>query len=607
MVAIDRVVRPCLPLVLVAAAACGGTTGGGEPDAAPVIDGVEAACGNGVVEAGEVCDDGDNDRFGGGCLPGCRSTDTSDQVFAPALREISITLPPAMWEALRHETKSRHAIFGTGLDCRMHPFDSPYTWYAADVTIDGQVLPSVALRKKGHLGSQSMLKPSIKLDFDKYVDGRTFLGLEGFALENNKQDASMSRACVSYQFLAAAGVPTTRCTHAHVVVNGQDQGVYSLHEEVDHDFLARRFADAGGNLYEGTAADFRPEFVGGLEQETNQQSSPDRADVAAVMAALAAPDAGLEAALDRVVDLDAFYRLWAAEVIVWHRDGYAGNANNFYLYAEPTDGGRFHLIPWGVDSSLFANGTANLPDSVMAFSALTNRLYSIPAARARYYAALDELLASAWRPDELIARVDAIGAAADPVLSPTLRTERANAAASLKSVIAGRADVIAAARAGGPPPWTLPMRTLPCRVPAGDASGTFSTRWGTIGQDAFASGTGTFTLNLAGTMVTATRVGARAGNSNGNRVQVLGEAAGRRYTMTVPYPDTRWFDPFSVVGTYPLVQPPMNVTINETELATGSVLRRFELGEGSWTFTAASTTSGQPVAGSFTGMLFQIP
>ena len=90
-------------------------------------------------------------------------------------------------------------------------------------------------------------------------------------------------------------------------------------------------------------------------------------------------------------------------------------------------------------------------------------------------------------------------------------------------------------------------------------------------------------------------------------MQVLGETANRRYTMTVPYPDTRWFDPFSVVGDYPLVQPPMNVTINETDLANGSVLRRFELGEGTWTFTAASTTANQPVTGSFSGMLFQIP
>src|SRR5207237_9303710 len=128
------------------------------------------------------------------------------------------------------------------------------------------------IRKKGHLGSQSTLRPAVRLDFDRLVDHRSFHGLDGFSLDNNKQDPSLARTCTAYALFRTAGIPTPRCTHAHVVVNGADQGVYTLHEEVDHGFLARRFrdADADGTLYEGTAADFRPEFVGGLEQESNQ-------------------------------------------------------------------------------------------------------------------------------------------------------------------------------------------------------------------------------------------------------------------------------------------------------------------------------------------------
>jgi hypothetical protein len=602
--------RAALAAALSLAAACGGgEPPAADPDAAlPPFDADRALCGNGVVEPGEVCDDGTNDRFAGGCLPGCAAVDTSDDVFRVAMHEIAIELPPADWEALRHEIKSRHAIFGTGLDCRMHTFDSPYTWYAADVTIDGERLPSVGLRKKGHLGSQSTLRPSLKVDFGKFVDGRSCHALEGFSIDNNKQDPSLARACTAYQLMTAAGVPAPRCTHAHVVVNGADQGVYTLHEEVDGELLARRFRDDDGTLYEGTASDFRPEFVGGFEQETNRAHDA-RTDLAAVMTALAAGDGELEAALAEVVNLDAFYRFWAAEVLVWHRDGYAGNANNFFLYADPSDRGRFRFLPWGVDAAFNDNTQAGVPDSVMAFSALTRRLYAIPSARARYHAALDELLATAWDPAALTARIDAIGAAADPLLSATARSERATVAASVKAMITGRAAEIAAARAAGDPAWTLPMRSLPCRIPSGSARGSFSTTWGSIGQNAFTAGTGTFVLDITGeATVTATRTGARAGNSGGNRVQVLGDAAGnRRYTMTVPYPDTRWFDPFSVVGDYPLVQPPMNVTINETDLTSGAVLRRFELGEGTWTFTAASLTTGQPVAGSFTGMLFRVP
>ena len=53
----------------------------------------------------------------------------------------------------------------------------------------------------------------------------------------------------------------------------------------------------------------------------------------------------------------------------------------------------------------------------------------------------------------------------------------------------------------------------------------------------------------------------------------------------------------------------MAVTIVETDLTTtpATTLRRFELGEGTWTFTAASQTANAVVAGQFTGMLFLVP
>lgn len=591
-----------LGVAMAALAACSGGGGGDDlPDAAgPPV------CGDGVVGPGEVCDDGVNDRLGGGCLPGCVDADDSDTLFAAPLHEIAIEMPPAQWETLRHEVKSRHVIFA-GADCRNRPITSPYNWYPGTVTIDGERFESVAVRKKGHLGSQTTVHPALKLDFDKLVDGRRYRHLDGFALGNDRQDASLVRTCTAYQAFAAAGLPAPRCTKAHVTVNGVEQGVYSLYEEVDHDLLARHFAQTGGNLYEGTANDFRPEFVGGFEQETNLHDT-SRADLAAVMAALARPDSELPAALGAVVDLPWFYRFWAAETLTWHRDGYSGNANNFFLYADPAVGGRFRFLPWGADAALTIDNRTTVPDSVMAFSALTNRLYAIPATRDAYYATLDQVLASGWDPAALVARVDAIGAAITPVVAPADRAGRDTAAGVVKNMVSGQAGLIAAARASGPPAWTEPMRALPCRIPAGTVTGTFSTRWGTIAADAFASGTGTLTLDITGTgVVTATRVGARAGVSSGERLQIFGDTATRRYTMVVPYPDPDWFDPFSVVGDYPITLPPLSITIAESALPGGAVLRRFEVGEGTWTFTAASTTANAPVTGRFTAQLFLVP
>lgn len=589
--------------------ACGGG-GDGELDSGGAAD--ADRCGDGVVDPGEVCDDGINDALGGGCQPGCGAGDPGGALFAAPLHQIDITLPAADWDALRRQTKSRHVVFA-GADCRSHPVDSPYTWFLGEVVIDGERLTSVGVRKKGHLGSQATLRPSLKLDFDRAVSGRRFDGLDRIALNNNKQDPSLARTCASYQLFAAAGIPAPRCTHARVTVDGEDLGVYTLLEELDHDFLARHFADPSGNLYEGTAADFRPEFIGGFERENNA-SDPSRADLDGVLAALtqfASDDVGLVAALEARVDLPAFYRFWAAEVLVWHRDGYAGNANNFFLYADPGAGGRLRFLPWGTDATLSPDNRATVPDSVLAFGALAQRLYAIPGERARYHAALDELLATAWDPAALTARVDAIGAVADPFLSATDRAARATAAELVKTTITERADVIAAARAGGDPPWTEPLRGLPCRVEVGTISGSLDTTWGTLAADPFVSGTGVLTVELGGTPAPTTRVGSRAGTTTAgaSRIQVVAETATRRYTVTMPYPDLRWFLPFAVVGTHALVQPPLSATLLETDrTVTPAVnLRTVELGQGTWTFTAVDGSAGAPVRASFSATLFAAP
>jgi len=83
----------------------------------PEKESVDAICGNQKVEPGELCDDGENDRIDGGCLPGCKEMDNSDDLFDQSLVDISITMPPKSWEALRQETKTAVSAFGTA-ECR---------------------------------------------------------------------------------------------------------------------------------------------------------------------------------------------------------------------------------------------------------------------------------------------------------------------------------------------------------------------------------------------------------------------------------------------------------------------------------------------------------
>lgn len=119
-------------------------------------------------------------------------------------------------------------------------------------------------------------------------------------LNNAQQDPSIVRQCLGYALFAKAGLVAPRCNFAHVKVNGTDLGVYAHVEAIDKDLLRRRFDKAGGNLYEGTLSDFNPTFERTFDLKN---TVVDRSDLAAVTAALTAPDAELLARLEPLVDV----------------------------------------------------------------------------------------------------------------------------------------------------------------------------------------------------------------------------------------------------------------------------------------------------------------
>lgn len=572
-------------------------------------------CGNGVVEPGEVCDDGRNDARDGGCLPGCRAEDRSDELFARPLVDVAISMDPVEWDVLRREAKPRHALLG-GAGCRAAPWPAFYTWHPGSVVIDGVAVGRVGVRKKGLIGSQVERRPGLRIDFGRYVNNQRFLGLDGFSLNNNRSDPSLIRQCVGYSVFAAAGLPASRCTLARVTVNGEVQGVYTLLEEVAQHYLTRRFHDGTGNLYEGSLSDFRAEFVDSYDRETNKKN-PDRSDLSAVVAALEAPDEALVGKLEPLIDLDALYRYWAAETLIWHRDGFSGNINNHYWYANPDKGGRFTLMPWGIDSALNPNSAAGLPDSVMSYSLLTSRLYFIPAQRDRYYAALDDLLAKAWDPAALLAQAARLGEIAEPLLTTEQVTARRASAKVATTMITDRAAKIAAARKDGPPAWIAGLREFPCRGPFEaidvDFSTTFDYNQGTYPAGSY------FTLALGGAQVPLAKAGARSGQplsgttpSGTPRLILTGDTAdagtpnARRYTISLSYPDPLWWDPIDVVGDQALYSPRIAVSFVEQDTSVTPIvtLRNLYLGTGTLSFSRVSRAAGAPVTGSIHSVLY---
>ena len=376
--------------------------------------------------------------------------------------DISIEIAVDDWDALRHQTRTLADVFAEiekyGLS---RPFASIYTWFGATVTVGGETHADVGVRKKGFVGSQSSTKPSLKLRFDKYTDGQSLAGgMNRMTLNNSVQDPSMVNTCLSYRVFAAAGNPAPRCNFATVSVNGADLGLYVHVEEFKAPFLSHHFGSAEGNLYEGTVSDFTPVFRGTFEKKTNEDAD-DWSDIDAVVAALSDPsDAGL-AALGKIVDLDRFLSFWATEVLVGHWDGYAGDRNNYWFYRVPD--GRFVFLPWGTDGTFHLSDDPNPfdnisdpPPSVLALTAIPNRLYNHPDWRAKYVVRLKQILDEVWDEAKLLAALDEMAAIVQQHALPIEAAAASTDTERVRKFVRKRKAEILADLSPAPPEWPKP-------------------------------------------------------------------------------------------------------------------------------------------------------
>src|SRR5262245_54335866 len=167
----------------------------------------------------------------------------SDALFDPSrVIQIEIRLDPKDWHALRIS----YPVSGDTVP--VSHTEKGYDYYRGDIVIDGHVVKSVAVRKKGTIGSVASNRPSFKVKFDEYVKGQEFSGLDMLTLNNCLGDLSKAVQFLVYSFMAKAGGPVPRSNLARVLVNGEDLGIYANVESIRKPFLKRFFPNPNGDL-----------------------------------------------------------------------------------------------------------------------------------------------------------------------------------------------------------------------------------------------------------------------------------------------------------------------------------------------------------------------
>lgn len=321
-------------------------------------------------------------------------------------------------------------------------------YYPADFQWHGIRVRNVGIRVRG-LATRSAIKPGLRIDFDRYVDGREFLGMRSLVLDNGLKDASLIRERTSMAFIRRMGQLAPRESFGRVYINDAYEGLYALVEPVDEVFLARETGDGLGYLFEhrftnGFYGEYLGEDNGPYKLRFDAQTHELESD-----STLYSPVRELFREVnhdvdnvwrERVgwyIDLPQLVTHVAIETFLAETDGFLGTAGmaNFYLY-RPVATNVHRLIAWDRDTT-FQEIEAPI-DARVQDNALFSRAMMFADLRALYLDVLEECARSAtqdrWLETEILrARSLIFDAAREDASKPFSNEELDEATAHLVS------------------------------------------------------------------------------------------------------------------------------------------------------------------------------
>ena len=315
-----------------------------------------------------------------------------------ALHDLQITMTPDDWETL----KANYALD---------------TYYPADFRWRNVTVPTIGVKSRG-FGSLSATKPSLRLDFNRYVGEQKFLELSALILANTVQDPAMLNRRLSMSVFAAMELPAPRVVHARLFVNGEYIGLYEVVEAVEKAFLKRAFGwDSTGKKRRDEGYLFEYKWEDGydwsyfgfdlarytrlFEPKTHELEAPSvlYSPIDDMLRTInEVPDGGFETHVGEYLFLAVFIRHLAVERFISDIDGFLGNwgPNNFFLYR--FEGRKLSaLIPWDKDSTFY-----DLNDGIyrgFERTVLGRRILALPALRRMYLESLLDCAATVAQPD----------------------------------------------------------------------------------------------------------------------------------------------------------------------------------------------------------------
>lgn len=232
-------------------------------------------------------------------------------------------------------------------------------YISGTVVIDQDIFYQVGIRAKGNnslrlTDEYGHSRYSMKLEFDHYVDGGNYYGLDKLSLDASFQDNSYMKTSLVYDMMRYMEVPAPLCSYVWVTVNGEDWGLFLAVEEPEEGFARRNFGSRYGQLYKPDYRSLNDENADvALQYVDDNPASYDNIfrnakfevsyrDQERLIEAIRILNQ--EEELEQAVNVDEVLRYFTVQVFVMNWDSYIGyTGHNYFLYEED---GKISILPW---------------------------------------------------------------------------------------------------------------------------------------------------------------------------------------------------------------------------------------------------------------------
>lgn len=128
-------------------------------------------------------------------------------------------------------------------------------YISVDVTINGKTIKNCGLRTKGSTSYEVLetlsnpTKFGYRLDLDYFIDDQSYDGISKFYINNGILDKTYIKEMIGFDIYEKAGVKTPKKALCEVSINETNQGIYTLVEVADTEFIERTYGDSSGIIY----------------------------------------------------------------------------------------------------------------------------------------------------------------------------------------------------------------------------------------------------------------------------------------------------------------------------------------------------------------------